>query len=73
MKKCPECSAEIDEQAVVCHECGCPAVIKNTAKPNKKKSKLMIAAGIIFIIIGVCIITSSTYKLFCDEKDKYIR
>lgn len=62
--KCPECEAEISDQAIRCPKCGCPNVgrgneaTESNKTPTKKYRNIIIVIGtlIVFVIGIACIL-----------------
>lgn len=63
---CPKCGKEVNDEAVVCVNCGCSLQNKPDTKPEHNESKtgigvvLALFLGLIGLIIGICIYPEGT-------------
>ncbi len=64
--KCPECNAEISDQAIACPNCGCPIKKESTEKVVKTKKLKKIPAFVwaiplvlVVVILMICILNRS--------------
>lgn len=78
-KYCPECGAEINDEAKVCEQCGTaiePAIEKPAEDKAAKKKKILILAGVIagavlvVVIALVILITSILSNFGCEGTAK---
>ncbi len=58
MKQCPQCQAQVDDNAVFCPNCGYSATAQNQPPPVApvKKNKLLLPLAIVGGVISLCAI-----------------